>query len=310
MFIKKTTKMNKIIIGLVIITMSSFSNSQKSKMSCQNVDCPFKLGTPNEIKLGGKGFGHPKISPDGTKLLLTKNYDGIYLAEINNPKNIRVISTGKMDGFNMRWGNQDNTIQFERSTKVDSKKFERQLFITNYHLKSSSKVDISDFKSPIDFLKNKNDLLIQNDFQNKKLIANNGEKVWDITPEIGICLDIVLSPDKTKVVFTCHGREYVYAIDGSGLITQLNAGLNKSWSRDGEYILYFKAEEKRENYITNSDLYLCRSDGSAYWKLTDTPDILEIRPHWSAGGDKIVYVDAKTNKIFIADLIKAKTKTK
>ena len=265
--------------------------------------CPFELEDRAEVKLPEVGFDHPKLSPDGKKMLISKGYKGVYVVDLENPKNVKTISEGEMDGFMMKWTGVGDGISFMRSSRKEGGDFKREYFKKDSFLKSISVHDVTDLTSPAKSLKSLDDnLIIQYDFKNKKLVANDGDRVWDVATKVGICLDIVISPDKTKVVFTSQGKEFVYATDGSGMVNELKAGLNKSWSPDGKYILYFRDEDKGGHTIVESDLYICKADGSEYWKLTDTPDVLEMRPHWSSKGNMITYLDAITGKIYVVNI--------
>ena len=293
--------MKNLIIILLIFSIGTI-NAQKIQYS-SSATCPFQLGEIVEIKLPEKGFNNPKLSPDGTKMLLSKGYKGIYEIDLNDKKTIKTVSEREMDGFNMNWSGTGDEITFIRISRKSDNSLKSEYFKKDLSLKSASVHDITDFNSPISSLKNLNNkLIVLSDIKNRKLIANNGEKAWDITPKIGVCLDIVISPDRTKVVFTCAGSEYVYATDGSGMITKLNAGLGKNWSPDGKYILYFRDEDKGGDTIVESDLYICKADGTEFWKLTDTPEVLETSTHWSSESNKITYIDETNGNIYVADI--------
>lgn len=299
--------MRNLIVVLLLFSIYTVE-AQRIKYSPLST-CPYVLGEITEVKLQEEGFNHPKLSPDGTRMLLTKSYRGIYEVDLSNLKTIKTISEGDMDGFTMKWTGVGNEISFIRTSQNRKGGIKREYFKKDLLSKSISVVDITDFNTPIRSLKNLNDkLIIQNDLKTRKLIANNGEKVWDITPEIGFCYDVVQSPDKSKVVFSSHGTEYVYATNGSGIISALNAGLDKNWSPDGQYLLYFRDEQSDGDAITASDLFMCKADGSEHWKLTNTPEVLEVYPHWSANGTKITYYDEKTGKIYVANIYSKESK--
>jgi len=74
---------NLIIILLIFSTY--VTNAQKIQYS-SSATCPFELGEIVEIQLPEKGFNQPKLSADGTKMLLSKGYKGIYEIDIDDPK--------------------------------------------------------------------------------------------------------------------------------------------------------------------------------------------------------------------------------
>ena len=131
----------------------------------------------------------------------------------------------------------------------------------------------------------------------------NKNKTWVVTKDPGQYYQAILSPDKTKVVVHKAGEMFVYAIDGSGLISSLGRGIACSWSSDNKQILFFLGEDDGHQ-ITGSEIYLCNADGSHRWQLTNTSDVYEMFPNWSTNNKKITYSDEKSGRIFIADLIK------
>ena len=143
--------------------------------------CPYELGEITEVKLPEEGFNHPKLSPDGTKMLVCKKgYNGIYVVDLKNKTEVKKLSDGEWDGFDMRWVGNNDDIAFTRITSIDGIQIKREYIRKSVTLKSASVYDYSDFKQPSASLKNlKDDIILEDDLKSRKLIANNGYKVWE-----------------------------------------------------------------------------------------------------------------------------------
>ena len=273
--------------------------------------CPFQLSEPIPITNIGDEYSHPKISPDGTKVIVSKNYDGIYIIDLQNSNKIKAITQEPNVGYAVKWSKNDE-IKFERNTPLKNGQIKRELLKYNLEHKSIITTNNS-FGLKFDTTNNKsNEREIQVRFNMKKKIveATDGTKVWDITQTKGTYFSLLISPDKSKVLIHKNdGRMYIYAMDGSGMISCLGNGLCKSWSPDGKYLIYFIDYDKGHDYTVESDLYICTADGSKKWKLTNTPDIIEEWPHWSAKGNKITYYgDSKPGKkdgrVYVCNILK------
>lgn len=110
-----------------------------------------------------------------------------------------------------------------------------------------------------------------------------------------------ISPDKAKLVFTAFTEDLnrdrevgeadmdssevgVMDVDGGNyrLLTKNKyADFGAVWSPDGKRILF------TTNRFGQFDLATIKADGSDFKRLTSTPDVFEMDPHW--GGDTIVF---------------------
>jgi hypothetical protein len=103
-----------------------------------------------------------------------------------------------------------------------------------------------------------------------------------------VILGLVASPSGERVAFKRMGEGvYVMNRDGSGL-TFLGQGEEPAWSPDGEWVAVQRTSD--DGYVfTGADLYLLRADGTETVRLTETPDVLEMRPAFAPSGDALVF---------------------
>ena len=80
-------------------------------------------------------------------MLLSKGYKGIYEIDIDDPKKMKMISDGKMDGFHMNWSGTGDEINFIRVSRMSDNSLKREYFKKDHSLKSASVHDITNFNS-------------------------------------------------------------------------------------------------------------------------------------------------------------------
>lgn len=125
--------------------------------------------------------------------------------------------------------------------------------------------------------KSNKDVIVYLD-QNTRMVKAHtlgGSKQWNVTND-GQYYGLILSPDRAKIIVHKNGKVFVYASDGSGLISSLGEGIANSWSPDEKNILFFIDEITDGHSISGSELYLINSDGSQKWQLTHTLNIFEM----------------------------------
>jgi len=116
-------------------------------------------------------------------------------------------------------------------------------------------------------------------------------------------LNLVISPDGSKLAFEVYGGNmYVMNADGSGL-TDLGVGYRPQWSPDSEYLAYMITEDDGYRF-TRSDIYTIRIDGSDKTSLTNTAEILEMNPTWSPGGNRIAFDTYNEGSIYVVEIKK------
>lgn len=288
-----------IILILSIVTNLLFAQNEKY---LDPTSCPFQFGSSTTITKKGDGYVHPRISPDGTKAIVTKeNYEGVYVIDLKNPSHVTTVTKEYMAGFDAKWSKDGNDIMFKNYVKLNEVNTSRNPLRYSVQQKTITSDDISNTKS--ENTSKVQDVTVAYNLSRRIVEATDGSKTWDITKSKGSYFDLIVSPDKSKVLIHKSGNMYIYAMDGSGMLCCLGHGLCQSWSPDGKYVLYFISSDN--GYVTDdSDIYICTSDGFKKWKMTNTPDKIELWPYWSPKGDIIIYDDAKSETLELIRVIK------
>lgn len=254
------------------------------------------------------GYSAPKWSPDGNNILFTTiGFKGLYIINLNEKNEIITLNTLPGAGYNAEWSEDSKNVFYRHKTTIaESKSFieVKSIHILNKEIKNQPNINPNGIAS--NYSANANSAPIV--YTNTKTLLIEAQtldksKKWIVTNNPGQYYQAILSPDKTKVLVHKDGEMFVYAIDGSGLISSLGKGTANSWSSDCKQILFFIVEDDGHK-ITGSDLYLCNSDGSGRWRLTNTPDAFEMFPSWSPDNKKIAFSDDKTGIIYTANFIK------
>ncbi|MCH7612074.1 MAG: hypothetical protein IIB95_00930 [Candidatus Marinimicrobia bacterium] len=73
---------------------------------------------------------------------------------------------------------------------------------------------------------------------------------------------------------------------------------------DGELIIYQIGEAGgfHGQTLIGSEIFVININGTDKNQLTHTPDIIEMKPHWSGSSLKITYFDYLTGTIFVSEL--------
>ena len=97
-----------------------------------------------------------------------------------------------------------------------------------------------------------------------------------------------LSPSGDMVVYTMTGQgTFVCDLEGK-VIADLGDAHAAQWSPDGKYIAYMQDLDDGSQY-TESEIWIVSYDGHHAWKITDTPDIIEMYPQWAPDGQHVIY---------------------
>lgn len=278
--------------------------------------------TEKVVSMANKTLVAPQESPDGKTLAFTQeNYNGIFL--MNGNREIKELTTDNASGFGFRWLN-DNTGIVARSARFIDIRRENSVVI--YSLKGENTLQLSEFSGrmtvmpsvstggDICFVENstlksydpvaKNSSLsapkgiaafIEND---KISVVSAGSAKRVIEPVKGQrCINATLSPDGSRIAFEILGGNlYLINSDGSGLI-DLGRGYRASWSPDSRYISFMLSEDDG-HFITGSELYIVKADGSGKKMITNSTDKIEMNPSFSSDGKSIYFDNATDGAIY------------
>lgn len=136
--------------------------------------------------------------------------------------------------------------------------------------------------------------------------ATSPEKQWTIADMDGkkgfVFFGFLFSNSFEKVLTHSNGgNEFVYYINGDGLIGTTDIGLSSDWSDDDSCTISFLDLDFGEHYIVESDLYIQNIVNDKVCKLTDTEEFLETWPSWSK--NKVSFIDDKTHIVYVADIV-------
>lgn len=290
---------------------------------------PRVAGEPVAVTGGEQLFTSPKWSSDPNRLAFSgERYAGIYVLDLASGT-IETVTDAPASGFGFSWSPDGQSIlsriaHFENRRRLDA--------VALFDVTSGDSINLTDLRTDMPALP-------QWDAAGANVILYAGERLevfsvkdqrdaagkaairpW-VAGQAGLArvdpasrdverltlgpddqmLNLTPSPDGRRVAFeTLQGRLFATSADGSQLI-ELGRGHRPSWSPDGEWIVFMKAEDDGHTF-TRSDLYVARSDGSGVFQLTDTTDQLEMNPSWSPDGSRIAYDDFNDGIIYVLSI--------
>ena len=101
-------------------------------------------------------------------------------------------------------------------------------------------------------------------------------------------LDPVISPDGKKVAFEIiGGNMQVYDLTTFQL-SDLGQGNRPKWSPNGKWLVYEITKDDGHT-VTSSDLFMIRPQGTDKRRLTNTPNVHEMRASFFKNGSSIIY---------------------
>lgn len=273
-------------------------------------------------------FMHPVWSPDASTIAFAgANYHGLWIIGADG-SHLRQLSDEPAIGFGFSWSHDSKAI-IARTARFDG--FRRLNAVKLFDLEQNQAHLLTDFRSMMPSLphwseqgdkvfmihrgrlevletgrtttslkktsRNRRVLTIHDDQLTAVNLQNGDFEALAATENMRI-LNSVVSPDGRKVAFEVMGGNlHVINVDGTGL-SDLGSGHRPSWAPGSQYLTYMVTVDDGHSYIS-SDIYVTKIDGSEKIQITDTPDLLEMNPHWSPDGSKIVFDTLTEGAIFI-----------
>lgn len=255
-------------------------------------------------------FYYPSLSPDGTGILFSsESRKGLWFKNFSTGITTVItdaLGAGYEPGFNTGNGEiiyrKDQFINGKRisalvSYNVATKKSLvldegiRDLKICrsngsmNYYLKET---ELHSINIQNTLQKNSSsDLLVAVENSSIILYENNKKRVLDPLGN-GNYIWPSISPDKTKLVFTCMGKgTYISNLDGK-ILAKLGYANYPSWSPDGNWIVFMKDIDDGVN-VVSSDIYITDLKGGKYFNLTLNRDDISLYPKWGNSNSEIFY---------------------
>lgn len=270
------------------------------------------MGDQQNIKLTNvqtiatKGFTSPQFSPDDSKLVFSsiKNH-GIFISDIAQ-KQIKMLTELPESGYRATWTPDGQQIVFRHKVRNQG---EIPYFLMKSVDLNGSFGEVKAHIKPMNFFtatttNSSSDPIITMNNETFKIEAHSevDDRLIVVTKDPGNFYRPILSPDRTKVLVHRGADMLIYAVDGSGLITNLGNGIGGSWSPDGTKILWFQDESSDGHHVSGSELYVTDVATKKKTQITHTPHVFEMWPDWSHDGQRIAYSDGHTGEIMVAEI--------
>jgi Tol biopolymer transport system component len=285
-------------------------------------------GKPIKVAGGEENFYmNPRWSPDGSKIAFSgSNYRGLYVLDLSAGL-VEQISDDDAAGFGFSWS-VDGRSLVARVARYEAKK--RLNAVKLFDLSDGKERLLSEFQPRMTDLPrwspNNASVYLYADKQLKSFPTGRLSKPTYSWPQYysarnniyisdarsgefkrfqpipgGDYINLTLSPNGQYLAFeVMGGHMYVMSVDGEELV-DLGVGYRPQWAPDNMHLVYMLSKDDGHDY-TSSEIYIIRRDGTNRRQVTDTPERLEMNPHWSPDGKQIVYDDLASGSIFIEDV--------
>ena len=253
-------------------------------------------------------FYFPVYTIDGQSILLTQNaYSGLWILD-RSSEELRQITKSQGAGFEPR-SLLDGSVIYRHDEYEKGRKFtslyksdatgthllaEGARFVSTANISNDRMLYLVDETPTILNAINgtrETNLVDYTTVLNDKLLLKlfkSGEETILAPQGPGNYIWSELSPAGDMLVFTKTGQgTFVCDLDGK-IIADLGYAHAAQWSPDGQYLTYMKDLDDGSQY-TESEIWIVTYDGSQSWKITETPDTIEMYPQWSPDGRRVIY---------------------
>jgi tricorn protease-like protein len=269
-------------------------------------------------------YYHPKLSEDGTKLLVTsENYKGLWLHDLNTGNTRQIndyFGAGYMPAFldnenkiifrkdeyenNRKYSSiiiHDNLLNQERIIEEKSRNISEPqkvngnnfVYMKDYNLSGISSQNISKISGdaisePVVYIENSKIILFEKGVKRNLQPLGEGNYIW---PSI--------SPDQNKILFTLAGSgTYISDLRGN-ILANIGYANAPQWSPDGNWIVFMEDRDDGHE-ILSSEIVMVSIQTGERVEITNTADEIEMYPAWTSG-NKIVY-HTTDGKVYLVEL--------
>lgn len=289
--------MQKVLLLAVFLSFSIFGQN----ISVTGIE---KIDTAEEMY-------HVKFFPTGEKLLFTSsNYIGLNTCELSD-KSVVKLNDYMNAGYENIFDASGEQILFRKDEYINKRKYSSLLAynletkeellleqrIRNLsvpELLADGKIFYSIDSSPkVKEMStgNETEAAISNEVivyqENAKIIVYNRAKKMIQPFGDGHYLWTEISPDKDKILFTYAGKgTFICDLQGN-ILHEVGYANAPKWSADGKFVTFMKDYDDGHQ-VTKSDIFVYSLETKSEVNITNTPDIIELYPSWSADNSRIV----------------------
>lgn len=293
----------RFILSLVLLIILSVKvSSQKETKN----DFTAHLFDIKMVSNGISKYSNPKISPEGTKILTTRNRDTLIYIDLAKGTEVELLTT--KGRFSKYYWIDSNQIYFYKRTRSEGKMIIELGKLTldpfNIKVEFDSRYDRSSGSMRrIPYLKQGKYDVYFNTRKDKVVRVENDNEI-EITHEAGTYFGLLVSNNEKRIIVAKNdGRNYNYDFNGSGEHFIASQGNVSSWSPGDNYLLYFHdtGGDGGADYI--SELYICTSDGKQHQQLTNTNYLREFYPDWAKESDKVTFINNIDYQIYVSTIL-------
>ena len=275
---------------------------------------PFTVENIETISLNDQYLIAAKWSPDGKYIAAAgKNYGSLWLYHVEAGECQKLIEENGA-GWDFDWSPDSRKIAFRSNKFIKRRKQTTIKYVDIMTGKAEKIADYGrDFSTPkwltantlafIQKEKLKTVSISENAlmkpasniqpknvplFSNKGIyISKSNRTLQLLEPLKGQTFNVSFSPDGNTILFEKSDGNIYTCRENGDEVNLIAEGEMPAWSPDDKFIVY--ATPKDDGYdIVTSDIVICDANGNNKQQITKTEDELELRPHWSPDGKKIV----------------------
>lgn len=264
-------------------------------------------------------FFYPVVSPDGNEVLFTSdNRKGLWFKNLVSGDLLK-ISDAPSAGYQPGFEAESNSIIYREDSFVNGMRYSS---LIKYNVSANQKTilaeGIRDLRiienDGIRFYLNENGLNTIENQNSLKKVSNSDPVVSVENAKIALYINGVkqildpigngnyiwpsLSPEKSKILFTCLGKgTYICNLEGK-VISKIGFADAPSWSPDGNWLVFMKDIDDGKKVIA-SDIYIVDLISGNYFNITESSGRISMFPKWGNSNTEIFYntVEGQIRKI-------------
>ncbi|MDD5582330.1 MAG: hypothetical protein PHS99_03840 [Candidatus Marinimicrobia bacterium] len=256
-------------------------------------------------------FYYPKFSPDGTRLLMTKEqFVGLWEFDLRTGQTL-LISNAPGAGYEPVYSKDRDRIyylqdtfekgrryrslmEYHRNTKGSQVLIEKERLLT-HPLQVTDHGVITRTQSKVllvgkDTKSENPQTRFVHTFENRLTLYENGKERELYPSGRGNYVWASLSPTGDKILYHKAGEGTFICDLQENILAEFGYANAPVWSPNGQWIAYMKDYDDG-HFITESEIWISSVDGKESAPLTNTKDIIEMYPQWSPDSKALTFHD-------------------